>query len=210
MVTKEEIIRELAESAKVKTTVADQMADSILKAAQMIIDAYKAGKKVLLIGNGGSAADAQHLAAELVGRFMMERKALPAIALTTDTSALTAVSNDYGYEKVFRRQIEALGGLVERLSNGPVGPGGQAFPAEVFEQPAHEGHLEGGDGLTGAIGSTQAPAMAQESAQHERREKECKARDEEERYVGDDRSGSHESFRATDPERRAIRDARNR
>ena len=109
MVTKEEIIRELAESAKVKTTVADQMADSILKAAQMIIDAYKAGKKVLLVGNGGSAADAQHLAAELVGRFMMERKALPAIALTTDTSALTAVSNDYGYEKVFSRQIEALG-----------------------------------------------------------------------------------------------------
>jgi len=109
MVTKEEIIRELAESAEVKKAVADQMADSILKAAQMIIDAYKAGKKVLLIGNGGSAADAQHLAAELVGRFMMERKALPAIALTTDTSALTAVSNDYGYEKVFRRQIEALG-----------------------------------------------------------------------------------------------------
>jgi len=109
MVTKEEIIRELAESARVKKAVADQLAGPILKAAQMIIDAYKAGKKVLLIGNGGSAADAQHLAAELVGRFMMERKALPAIALTTDTSALTAVSNDYGYEKVFRRQIEALG-----------------------------------------------------------------------------------------------------
>ena len=109
MIKKEEIIRELAESVKVKNAVADQMVDSILKAAQMIIDAYKAGNKVLLIGNGGSAADAQHLSTELVGRFMMERKALPAIALTTNTSALTAISNDYGYEKVFRRQIEALG-----------------------------------------------------------------------------------------------------
>ena len=108
MATREEVLKELAESTEVKRAVAEQLADTILKAAQMIIDAYKAGKKVLLIGNGGSAADAQHLATELVGRFMVERKALPAIALTTDTSALTAISNDYGYEQVFRRQIEAL------------------------------------------------------------------------------------------------------
>lgn len=67
-----------------------------------------AGGKVLLAGNGGSAADAQHIAAELTGRFVKERKALPAIALTVDTSALTAISNDYGYERVFERQIEAL------------------------------------------------------------------------------------------------------
>ncbi|WP_316749816.1 D-sedoheptulose 7-phosphate isomerase [Pedobacter gandavensis] len=67
-----------------------------------------AGGKVLLAGNGGSAADAQHIAAELTGRFVKERKALPAIALTVDTSALTAISNDYGYERVFARQIEAF------------------------------------------------------------------------------------------------------
>ena len=103
-----EVISELTESAELKKAVAEQLADSIVKAAQMIIDAYKTGNKVLLIGNGGSAADAQHLATELVGRFMLERKALPAIALTTDTSTLTAISNDSGYEKVFSRQIEAL------------------------------------------------------------------------------------------------------
>ncbi|MES2829971.1 MAG: D-sedoheptulose 7-phosphate isomerase [Bacteroidota bacterium] len=66
------------------------------------------GAKVLLAGNGGSAADAQHIAAELTGRFVKERKALPAIALTVDTSALTAISNDYGYDRVFARQVEAL------------------------------------------------------------------------------------------------------
>jgi D-sedoheptulose 7-phosphate isomerase len=72
-------------------------------------DAVLAGKKVLLCGNGGSAADAQHIAAELVGRFVIERRPLAAIALTTDTSALTAIANDYGYDAVFARQVRALG-----------------------------------------------------------------------------------------------------
>jgi len=67
------------------------------------------GKKILLCGNGGSAADSQHIAAELVGRFVKERCGLPSIALTTDTSILTAIGNDYGYDEVFRRQVEALG-----------------------------------------------------------------------------------------------------
>ena len=102
------VIRELEESANIKKMLAENLPDIIVDAAQLIINAFKAGKKVLLIGNGGSAADAQHIAAELVGRFLMERKALPAIALTTDTSILTAVSNDYGYDTVFSRQIEAL------------------------------------------------------------------------------------------------------
>jgi len=79
------------------------------KAAQLIVDALKAGNKVMLCGNGGSAADAQHIAAEIVGRFETERQALPAIALTTDTSILTAVGNDYGYDAVFSRQVEGLG-----------------------------------------------------------------------------------------------------
>ena len=80
-----------------------------LVAAQALSDALKAGKKVLVFGNGGSASDAQHLSAELVGRFMKERAAMPAIALTVDTSIITAIANDYSYKQVFVRQIEALG-----------------------------------------------------------------------------------------------------
>ena len=76
--------------------------------ADRLIDCFDAGGRVYLLGNGGSAADAQHIAAELVGRFKRNRKALPAIALTTDTSILTAVSNDIGFEQVFSRQVEAL------------------------------------------------------------------------------------------------------
>ncbi len=74
----------------------------------MVLKTIKNKKKIILMGNGGSAADAQHIAAEFTGRYKVERKALPAIALTTDTSALTAIGNDYGYEFVFERQVEAL------------------------------------------------------------------------------------------------------
>ena len=77
-------------------------------AAMQIVSALKQGNKVLLCGNGGSAADAQHIAAEIVGRFEVNRIGLPAIALTTDTSILTAVANDFGYDRVFSRQVEAL------------------------------------------------------------------------------------------------------
>ena len=105
---REVIIRELEESANIKRTVAQNLSDIIADAARIILKAYKAGRKVLLIGNGGSAADAQHIAAELVGRFKLERSGLPAIALTTNTSTLTALANDYGYDSVFSRQVEAL------------------------------------------------------------------------------------------------------
>ena len=81
----------------------------VLGAARAIGGAFEGGGRLLIFGNGGSAADAQHLAAELVGRFERERRALPAIALTADSSILTSVANDYGYERVFVRQIEALG-----------------------------------------------------------------------------------------------------
>lgn len=84
-------------------------AERVVEAGNLMGDALAAGKKILLFGNGGSAADAQHIAAELVGRFEQERRALPAIALTTDTSALTAIANDYGYEEVFARQVRGLG-----------------------------------------------------------------------------------------------------
>ena len=80
----------------------------ILGVGEMLVKTLRAGNKILVMGNGGSAADAQHMVAELVGRFEVERCGLPAVALTTDTSILTAVSNDFGFESLFSRQIEAL------------------------------------------------------------------------------------------------------
>lgn len=104
----ESIRQHFAEHAQaVERTVAD-LAERIDDCARVLTAALRDGKKVLVMGNGGSAADAQHLAAELVGRFLMERKALPAIALTTDSSILTAVGNDYGFDRVFERQVQAL------------------------------------------------------------------------------------------------------
>ncbi len=83
--------------------------EMLAKVGQEFARALGKGRKILLFGNGGSAADAQHIAAEFVGRYMMERAPLPAIALTTDTSALTAIGNDYAFDEVFSRQVEALG-----------------------------------------------------------------------------------------------------
>ena len=80
----------------------------VAQAAQMMMDTLATGNKILLFGNGGSASDAQHIAAELTGKYSCERRGLPGIALTTDTSALTAIGNDYGFERVFARQVEAL------------------------------------------------------------------------------------------------------
>jgi len=96
-------------SAELSVTVARESSGVIFEAALLITRCLRNGGKVLFFGNGGSAADAQHLAAELVGRFVRERAGLPAIALTTDSSILTAVGNDYGFEQVFARQIQALG-----------------------------------------------------------------------------------------------------
>lgn len=88
--------------------VINNMEQPLEDASKIIINALKNGKKVLLFGNGGSAADAQHIAAELTGRYKTERRGLAGIALTTDTSALTAIGNDYGYDRVFDRQVESL------------------------------------------------------------------------------------------------------
>jgi D-sedoheptulose 7-phosphate isomerase len=104
------LIEELAgESARVKTLFFKNNGRKVAEAASALSTAFRLGRKVLLFGNGGSAADAQHIAAEFVGRFVPDRRALPAISLATDTSALTALGNDYGYEFVFSRQVEALG-----------------------------------------------------------------------------------------------------
>jgi D-sedoheptulose 7-phosphate isomerase len=104
-----ELARSLLDGAELKRRLAGEQVDSIERAGEAILSAFHHGAKLLLFGNGGSAADAQHLAAEFVGRYMADRAALPAIALTTDTSVLTAIGNDYGFEQVFARQIRALG-----------------------------------------------------------------------------------------------------
>ncbi|OGW83472.1 MAG: phosphoheptose isomerase [Omnitrophica bacterium RIFCSPLOWO2_01_FULL_45_10] len=98
----------IKESIKTKELLYKRQIESIEKAAKAIIISLKAGGKVLIFGNGGSAADSQHIVAELVGRFKKERPALPAIALSTNTSILSAIANDYGYEITFSRQLEAL------------------------------------------------------------------------------------------------------
>ena len=104
----EVIAREFEAHLKTIEAVIGSMEADLETASNLAVDVLKRGNKVLLCGNGGSAADAQHIAAELTGRYKTERRGLPAIALTTDTSALTAISNDYGYAKVFDRQVEAL------------------------------------------------------------------------------------------------------
>lgn len=101
------VSRTLAESARIKSELAKET-DLIIQIAEAFIATYQRGGKVILFGNGGSAADAQHIAAELVGRFKKERAALPAIALTTNTSILTALANDYSFDDIFARQVEAM------------------------------------------------------------------------------------------------------
>lgn len=98
-----------AESIATKEASADQLAESIAAAGQLLSDALLDDGKILSCGNGGSAADSQHFSSELLNRFEMERPGLPAIALTTDSSTLTSISNDYAYEEIFSKQVRALG-----------------------------------------------------------------------------------------------------
>ncbi len=115
------IKQEFSEHIKVSEETIKSIGKPIEIAAKICIDSLKKGGKILIFGNGGSAADAQHIAAELVGRYKTERKGLSAIALTTDTSAITSIANDYGYLHVFERQVEALankGDVVIGISTG--------------------------------------------------------------------------------------------
>jgi D-sedoheptulose 7-phosphate isomerase len=107
--TEQAIAAELRESIEAKQATLERELPMLARIAETVVEALAAGGKVLVFGNGGSAADSQHIAAELVSRFRRERGALAAIALTTDTSILTALGNDYGFEDVFVRQVEALG-----------------------------------------------------------------------------------------------------
>lgn len=108
MLLKELIKKELLESAEVKRLLAEEQAELILEIARVLLQTLQSRGKILFCGNGGSAADAQHLAAELVGRYRRERKGLPALALTANPSVLTAVGNDYDFTEIFSRQVEAL------------------------------------------------------------------------------------------------------
>lgn len=100
----------LERSAEVKMRLSECCSETILRIAEMVWETLRMGGKVILFGNGGSAADAQHIAAELMGRYLRDRPPLPAISLTVNTSSLTAIANDYSYEEVFLRQLKALAG----------------------------------------------------------------------------------------------------
>jgi D-sedoheptulose 7-phosphate isomerase len=106
---KDIIFNILEDSLRVKRSFVEDNIDTIIKAADLIATCISAGQKILIFGNGGSAADAQHLAAEFVNRFKIERPPLAAIALTTDTSLLTSIGNDYHFDEIFSKQIKALG-----------------------------------------------------------------------------------------------------
>jgi D-sedoheptulose 7-phosphate isomerase len=101
------VTKQIEESVRVKEQLKGET-KTLIAIAELIVQAFREGRKVILFGNGGSAADAQHIAAELSGKFIRNRSSLPAIALTTNTSSLTAIANDYGYEAVFSRQLESL------------------------------------------------------------------------------------------------------
>ena len=119
------IKHEFSEHIKASQNTLDSIADQIETASKICINSLTNGGKILIMGNGGSAADAQHIAAELVGRYKTERKGLPAIALTTDTSAITSIANDYGFLHVFDRQVEALAhkdDVVIGISTGGTSP----------------------------------------------------------------------------------------
>jgi D-sedoheptulose 7-phosphate isomerase len=103
------IVKIFKESSHLKEIFVNENLSKIVQVVEAITEALQAGKKILLFGNGGSAADAQHIAAEFVNRFIIERPPLPAIALTTDTSILTSISNDYDFSEIFAKQIRALG-----------------------------------------------------------------------------------------------------
>jgi D-sedoheptulose 7-phosphate isomerase len=106
---KQTLLQHVEESVQLKRAFFAREMDHVLAQAEDMAERLKRGGRILVCGNGGSAADAQHLAAELSGRYLKERRALAGLALTTDTSALTAIGNDYGFDQIFSRQVEALG-----------------------------------------------------------------------------------------------------
>jgi len=168
--SKELIAKHLQQHRQALELVGTVLVEPLATAAEMIGSTLDAGGKLLLMGNGGSAADAQHFAAELVGRFLRERRALPAVALTTDSSILTAVGNDYGFEDIFSRQVEALaqpGDLVLGISTSGNSVNVQRGLAAARVQGCRTIALLGRDGgsiaagvdLTLTVAVTETPAI---------------------------------------------------
>ena len=137
------------QSIATKQNAAGVLAEPIARAVELLVSTLTAGGKVLSCGNGGSAADAQHFSAELLNRFEMERPALPAVALTTDSSTLTSIANDYDYDEVFAKQVRALGrpgdALLAISTSGNSGNVNRAIRA-AHEQDTHVVALTGRDG----------------------------------------------------------------
>jgi D-sedoheptulose 7-phosphate isomerase len=149
---KEEIRLQLRSHCEVMAAIETDLTPAIESAVTLLVDAFRSGNKLLVMGNGGSAADAQHLAAEIVGRFKLERRALPAIALTTDSSILTAIGNDYGFDSIFSRQVEAhaaAGDVVVGISTSGNSPNVQVALRRAAEAGCRTVALLGKDG--GAI-----------------------------------------------------------
>lgn len=146
---KEKIVAIIKESIQVKEELIKTQVDKIDEAAQLIYSVLKKRGKVILFGNGGSAADSQHIAAELIGRFKIERPPLKALALTTNTSILTALANDYGFEHTFSRQIQALGeagDVAIAISTSGNSPNVIAATIKAKEMKISTIGLTGGDG----------------------------------------------------------------
>ena len=149
------LIQQIQENMALKQRILDDpdLLSALQKACDLCVAVYRAGRKMLIAGNGGSAADAQHIAGELVSRFYFDRPALPALALTTDTSILTAIGNDYGYEQLFSRQVAgngAAGDLLLAISTSGNSPNILAAMATARERDIHV------VGLTGASGGKMA------------------------------------------------------
>jgi len=158
-----------ADSARLKQEAADAMAPHIARAAGLLTDCLFADGKILSCGNGGSAADAQHFAAELVGRFERERPELPAIALSTDTSLMTAVANDYSFEQVFAKQVRALGGkgdVLLAISTSGNSPNVVAALQAAQEREMHVVALTGKGG--GRMGELLGPGDVHLCVPHDR------------------------------------------
>jgi D-sedoheptulose 7-phosphate isomerase len=145
-----------ASAAVLERLRAPEHVDSVLRAAAMVADALRAGGRLLAFGNGGSAADAQHIAGELVGRFLLERPSLPAVALADNAAALTAIANDYGYEEVFARQVRGLGSLGDVAL--AISTSGTSANVLAGVEAARAGGL-GTIGLTGEGGGALAAAV---------------------------------------------------
>ncbi len=158
-----------ADSAQLKLASADALAPAVARAAELLAECLLADGKILACGNGGSACDAQHFAAEMVGRFERERPELPAISLATDTSILTAIANDYSYEQVFAKQVRALGAAGDVLL--AISTSGNSGSVVAAVDAAHDREmrvvaLTGKGG--GRIGAMLAPADVQLCVPHDR------------------------------------------